>query len=302
MPAYGQRRAGPAGGQRARHTVCCVSSGPTAYHGYAREEQVTGEGVAVELPVAGVGVRILARLLDTLVQVVMFLVVLLAAVALSLQLSAAVERTLVLLTVILVVVVYPVVLETFTRGKSVGKFALGLRTVRDDGGPVTARQSLVRALTAPVELYAMVGGPALVCALATPRAKRLGDLAAGTYVIAERHSVRLSPPPTAHPLLAGWAAGADIAALPTGLSLGVRQFLARAHSLTPEARDEVGRRLLAQVLRYVSPPPPPGWHAEYVLAAVLADRRRRDTDRLRRDQALRDRVLGPADDVSAPLP
>ncbi len=44
---------------------------------------------------------------------------------------------------------------------------------------------------------------------------------------------------------------------------------------------------------FVSPLPPPGNHPEYVLAAVVADRRRRDLDRLMRDAALRDRVIPP---------
>ena len=37
-----------------------------------------------------------------------------------------------LLSVVLVLVVLPTTLETLTRGRSLGKLALGLRTVRDD--------------------------------------------------------------------------------------------------------------------------------------------------------------------------
>jgi hypothetical protein len=55
----------------------------------------------------------------------------------------------------------------------------------------------------------------------------------------------------------------------------------------------LGRALLAEVLAFVSPSPPPGNHPEYVLAAVVADRRRRDLDRLMRDATLRDRLIPP---------
>ncbi len=259
--------------------------------GYLRQEQVTGEAVAVELPVASLGARMVSRVLDTLVQGAALVVLLLALGTADPLVSEAVQRTLTLLVVVAVLVGYPVLLETLTRGRSVGRYAMGLRVVRDDGGPVTARQALVRALVAPVELYVVTPAPALVCALVTPRAKRLGDLAAGTYAISERHTVRLPPPLWAPPTLAGWAAHADLGAIPTGLALGTRQFLARAHTLTPSAREAIGRDLLARMGEHVVPGPPPGWHAEHVLAAILAERGCRDAGRLHRDDLLRARVL-----------
>ncbi len=260
--------------------------------GYAREQQVIGEAVAVELPVATVVARVASRLVDLVVMGLLLGALLLGAVLASVDFSGAVQRTVTLLCVVAVVIVLPAALETLTRGKSVGRYVLGLRVVRDDGGPVTGRQAVLRALTGVVEFTVAAGGPSLVCAIVTPRAKRLGDLAAGTYAISERHTVRLPQPAVAPPGLAAWAGQADIGVLPTGLALAIRQFLARSTTFTPQARDQVGRRLLEETLRHVSPTPPPGWHQEYVLAAVLADRRRRDTDRLLRNEQLRARLLG----------
>ncbi|MEO7070622.1 MAG: RDD family protein [Nostocoides sp.] len=261
--------------------------------GYAREEQVISEGVAIELPVASVVARLASRLIDLLVMAVVLGLLLIAAVLTALDFSGAVQRTVALLCVIGVVVVFPATLETVTRGKSIGRYAMGLRIVRDDGGPVTGRQALLRALTAVVELTTTAGGASLVCAVATQRAKRIGDLAAGTYAISERHVLRIPAASMAHPVLAAWTRQADIGVLPTGLAMAVRQFLSRAQSFTPQARDQIGRQLLVDTLEHVSPAPPPGWHAEYVLAAILADRRRRDTERLARDELLRARLLGP---------
>jgi hypothetical protein len=81
------------------------------------------------------------------------------------------------------------------------------------------------------------------------------------------------------PQLAGWAAGLDLQRLPDGLALSARQFLARADQLTDAAREDLGGRLVQAVTAAVGPPPPgtPGWA---VLAAVLAERRRRETERL----------------------
>ena len=56
------------------------------------------------------------------------------------------------------------------------------------------------------------------------------------------------------------------------------------------------------MLRHVAPPPPAGSHPEMVLAAVVADRRRRDSERLQREAELRARLL-PADPLApAPVP
>ena len=58
----------------------------------------------------------------------------------------------------------------------------------------------------------------------------------------------------------GVAVPADIAALPSGLTVAVRQFLSRAPGLVPESRRRLGLELLHAVLPHVSPPPPGGFH------------------------------------------
>jgi len=263
------------------------------YRSYAGDDLVTGEGVAVELPVAGVPSRALSGLVDLLVAgVVMAVGVFLVLTTLS-SASQATARTVLILLVVAVTVGLPTVLETVTRGRTLGKLLLGLRVVRDDGGPVTARHALTRALVGWVEVYLLLGAGALVASLVSPQAKRLGDMAAGTYVVAQRRPMRLLAPPQLPPALAQWAASADLATLPPGLAIAVRQFLGRAPSLTPASRHQLGHELLRSVLPHVSPPPPPGAHPEDVLAAVMADRRRRDAERLQREDALRARLLPP---------
>jgi hypothetical protein len=100
------------------------------------------------------------------------------------------------------------------------------------------------------------------------------------------------------PLLEAWAAGADIARLPDGLAMAVRQFLMRAQILNPQSRAALGTQLYEEVLAHVAPQPPAGTHPELVLAAVIADRRRRDWIRLQRDAALRSRLI-PADPIES---
>ena len=80
-------------------------------------------------------------------------------------------------------------------------------------------------------------------------------------------------------------------ALPDGVAMQIRQYLTRTDMLSPVAREQVGRALLAEVMPRVSPAPPPGAPMDAVLAAVLAERRKRDRERLQREAALRARVL-----------
>ena len=254
----------------------------------------TSEAVEVELPVAHVFARCLSALIDLVVLAISLVALALIAVRLLDGASMAVAQTAMIVTLVLAVLGIPIALETITRGKTVGKLVLGLRTVRDDGGPIGFRHAVVRGLTAWIEIYLAQGTVALTAALLTKRNRRLGDLAAGTYVINERQTMRL-PLPSAMPKeLEAWALGADIAALPDTLALSVRQFLVRAPSMTPQARHSLGTELARRVSRHVAPPPPPGTHPETFLAGVLADRRRRDGERLAREAALRARVTGTA--------
>lgn len=266
------------------------------YRRYVDTDVVTGEAVAVETPTAALAPRIGSALIDILVLVALWFSTTWVLGQFELAVSEAVGRTLSLLLVVALLVAYPATVERLTLGRSFGKWVLGLRVVRDDGGPVTARHTIGRALIGVVEVFVSAGVVAVLAALVHPRAKRLGDMAVGTYVI----STRIPRPQLASPpmpfALAPWAASADIATLPPGLAIAIRQFLARRESLTPDSRQRVGAELVADTLTRVAPPPPAGTPAEAFLAAVLAERGRRDTWRLDRERALRERVL-PVDEL-----
>lgn len=256
-----------------------------------RDELVTGEAVLLDIPAASLPGRLGSGAIDMLVNVVGLVLTLWALFTLVGSISTANLTTFVLMDVVLWTVAVPVTLETLTRGRTLGKLALKLRTVRDDGGPIVFRHALVRGLVGFVEIYLFSGAPAAIAAMATTRARRLGDLAAGTYVVREETHIRLTAPPQMPYGMQPWAQAADIASLPDGVALAMRQYLARAHELTPAARDAVGQGLLAQVLPLVSPPPPAGAPLEAVLAAVLVERGRRDWLRLAREDELRHRLL-----------
>lgn len=256
------------------------------------DDLVTGEGVALDLPAASLGLRLASGLLDVIVTVVsMILLYLLFAISGLFIGDEAAFGAAIMLATILGFVVIPTTIETLTRGRSLGKLALGLRTVRDDGGAISFHHALVRSLIAVVEIYAFSGAPAFFSILLSSKGKRLGDYAAGTYVVRDRVPLRLPMPPEVPGPLAAWARRTDLVALPTGTALAVRQFLGRLPTLDPVSRERVARELLADVLPHVAPAPPADAPPALVLMAVVAERRRRDLDRLRRDDALRTRLL-----------
>lgn len=261
--------------------------------GVGDDDFVTGEAVALDLPQASIGSRILSGFLDYVIVWVVTFTLVSAGAALSRQLDDALIAATVLVCFLTAWLVYPITIETLTRGRSLGKMAAGLRTVRDDAGPITFRHAFTRGLLGVVEVYLFWGVPAVIASILSSKGKRLGDMLAGTYVVRDRVTAQLPPPVAMPPQLAAWAMNADITQLPDDLAMAVRTFLPAAPTMTPQARDEMGRTLLAEMSRYVSPPPPPGNHPEYVLAAILADRRRRDTVRLARDTALRQRLTAP---------
>jgi uncharacterized RDD family membrane protein YckC len=253
------------------------------------DDLVTGEAVALDLPPAGLGTRMVSGLIDVTATLLLLLAVVMVFMTASLQADQALGWVAWIGTLITVFLVFPTSMETLTHGKSLGKLAMGLRTVRDDAGPVSFQQAFVRSLIALVEVYAFTGVPAFFCALLNSHGKRLGDLAAGTYVVRERVRLRLAPPPQMPPQLATWAKSADIASLPAGLVLAVRQYLGRLPTIDPESRVRIGARLAEQVRPYVAPAPPSGTSPEDFLCAVLASRRERDSARLAREAALRAR-------------
>ena len=272
-------------------------SDPGGYRSYAGDDMITGEGVAVEVPVASVAARMASGAIDVFVTLVVLIAGVFAIGFVAGGVSDAVIGILFIGLSVLAFIVLPTAVETLSRGRSLGRMALGLRTLRDDGGPTTFRHALVRGLVGYVEIYLLLGVPAVIASMVHPRAKRLGDMAAGTIVISQRAALRLTPPPPMPPALMPWALSADIAALPSGLTVAIRQFLARAPGLSPASRHTLGVDLLASTLAYVAPQPPPGFHPEVVLSAIVAERRRRDLDRLWREEQLRGRVL-PADPLT----
>lgn len=239
---------------------------------------VTGEAVVLDVRTAALPSRMLAALLDGLIQLALALAVFFTIGLFAGRGSTAAVLAAVVVGGVAVGLGYPVMFETLMRGRTPGKAALGLRVVRTDAGPIGFRQAFVRGLVGLLmERPGITGfGAAVVSSLVDARGRRLGDLVAGTMVIQERVVAPGPPPLLMPPPLADWAATADLSALSDELAMAVRSFLARSGALTEAARADLGGRLSAAVASSVTPPPPPGTPEWAYLTAVLAERRRRE--------------------------
>src|SRR5687767_407145 len=87
------------------------------------DDLVTGEAVALDLPPAGVGVRLASGLIDVVATILLLVLVVVVASTAAIDTSDALFVVAMLGTTIVVFVVVPTTLETLTRGKSLGKLA-----------------------------------------------------------------------------------------------------------------------------------------------------------------------------------
>lgn len=241
----------------------------------------TGQAVSLDITPASPLLRICAILIDMMTTI--FFATALAHLAINTldAPSQSLFRVYITLFVVFFTVVLPVLVETLTRGRSLGKWALGLQVVRDDGGVISMRHSLVRAVTGCIEIWLSVGSIALLATMLNLRGKRLGDMAAGTMVITQprpQSYYSLLMPPDAY----AWASGAQVMRLPQPLVTRATLFLRENSSLVGQIRFATAVELAGELSRLVEPAPPRDLHPERVIAAILVLNRDRDMRRLER--------------------
>lgn len=252
------------------------------------DEVVTGEAVALDVRPAGVILRAAGAIIDWVAYLLIFLVVVMGVTWLVGDADDALARALMIIGLVFSILVVPMVVETVSGGRSLGKLAVGARIVRDDGGATQLRHAFIRALVGVIEIYLTFGGLAVMTALLNARSKRLGDLLAGTYSQHERVP-RMPEPSDGVPVeLAAWAGIVDVGPLPDRLARRVAQFLRQADKLTPATRARLASALAAEASPFVSPLPEVP--AEVFLAGVAAVRRDREYAALMRQRERLERL------------
>ncbi len=172
-------------------------SDPAAYDPAAGEKLIieTPEQTSIEFPLAGIGSRFLAVLIDSLIQIGLLIILGLIFVGLGLRLGRAgfgrsaadVWVAAVLIFVyFLLMYGYFILFEAIWNGQTPGKRLTHIRVIKDSGQPITAIDSVGRNLLRLVDQLPFAYGIGVLCVWISPQSKRLGDYVAGTVVVHEK--------------------------------------------------------------------------------------------------------------------
>lgn len=275
----------------------------------------TPEQVSIRFPIAGIGSRFLAILIDTLLQIAAYIALILVFILVlsaapkhgSGEFSRAGEKWLIAGLILVYFVVnwgYFTLFEAFWNGQTPGKKLFRIRVIQDSGRQITFFESMVRNLvriidqipSAYIASFYLVGVIAMAC---NRRHKRLGDLAAGTLVVHER--------PTEEPIWGGTGPRTITAAafqpaevepdflsqhsIPIGLPADaiarlsaadlnvIDRFFARALDMDLTTRAQIAARLTAQLAAKMHIEAPADINPERILEAIAHQLRVQGTSR-----------------------
>ncbi len=139
----------------------------------------TTQNIAINYKLAGLGDRILAFVLDTLIIIAYVLVAMyiFRLGSTQVQMPTALE-----VLIGIGAYLYFLISEVTLDGQTLGKKALKIRVVKLDGSKPSFGAYLLRWIMLPID-YSMTGGVAMVSIILTKRGQRIGDLLAGTTVV-----------------------------------------------------------------------------------------------------------------------
>ncbi len=138
----------------------------------------TTQNVFIEYPIASLGDRVIATLIDSLIIAVYFLVFIGIVLYLGVE-----SEVLFILGYVLPTLLYRLLCEIFMGGQTLGKRAMGIRVVRIDGTSPTIGNYVMRWILHLIEVRAFGGIIALIAVASSSKGQRLGDMAAGTSVV-----------------------------------------------------------------------------------------------------------------------
>jgi uncharacterized RDD family membrane protein YckC len=220
----------------------------------------TPESVELEFTLAGIGNRIYAFVIDSIVlgSILIFLLVTGAltffAISDIFNLLGVPENQIGLwifaiqfLIIFVTYVGYFVFFETVWQGKTPGKRFVKTRVIQDNGRPIKLQQATLRALLRPIDDILFLG---IFFIVFGKREKRIGDWVAGTIVIQEEQASAAADFPlseAAQNLANKLQIEADISRLLPEDFATIRGYLQRREQMLYQAKIELARKLAHQI-------------------------------------------------------
>jgi uncharacterized RDD family membrane protein YckC len=255
----------------------------------------TPELVAIEMPLAGIGSRFIALLVDMLIWAAGLSVLFLLfwfidpAVRAFSRLSYQWVVAIVLMTLFLLNWGYFTLFEAFWNGRTPGKRIARIRVIQHSGRPIGLFESMARNLIRFVDQFPGFYVVGMIAMFITNRHQRLGDLAAGTLVVRDREPEPASrndsatrtftaqifsapqPSPEPHTLISLPAAG--VARLSSADLEVLEGFFSRRLDMSLETRHALAERIASAIQAKSGLDRPPGASVETFLEATARDLR-----------------------------
>ena len=150
----------------------------------------TSQNIDIDYEVAGLGERVLARIVDMgvfmgITYALYFVCIFFFFAVFQSGQNASFPVALIVIAVIysLVIIFYDLVAEVFFNGQSIGKYALKIRVVNINGARPSLGQFLLRWVFRLVDFGLTLGIGALISVAVSDKKQRIGDIVAGTTLI-----------------------------------------------------------------------------------------------------------------------
>lgn len=157
----------------------------------------TTQNVNINFMAASLGQRILAFLVDVLIQISYIIAVFWLFFSV-LGLDDIMDtwddwsRGAVIILMMLPIIFYTIVQESIFEGQTFGKRLLKLKVVKIDGYQASFGDYLIRWLFRIIDVFSNTGLVALVSIIVSKKSQRLGDISAGTAVISLKNNVTIN--------------------------------------------------------------------------------------------------------------
>jgi uncharacterized RDD family membrane protein YckC len=265
----------------------------------------TPELVDIEMPLAGIGSRFIALLVDSLIWLAGFLViVVLIAIFASSSTPASTpassdipEQWAVAIVIFIIFLLnwgYFTLFEAFWNGRTPGKRVARIRVIQRSGRAIGLFESMARNLVRYVDQFPFCYAVGVIAIFASRQHQRLGDMAAGTLVVRDRvqeaplwgesgartFTAQIFAPsaPAPEPHHAYSLPATGIARLSSTDLEVLEGFFARRLDLSLPTRQALAERIAAAILAKSGLEPPDGASVETFLEATA--RQLRDQARM----------------------